>query len=55
MNDKDKIAKFLAYNFDCPCNFSPLDEQMQEYCGEYCQDDDQECWRRVLEKILNEE
>lgn len=52
--EKEKIAKFLAYTFDCPCNFSPLDEGMHEYCGEDCQDYNIECWRRVLEKVLKE-
>lgn len=51
---KDKIAKFLAEYFDCPCNFTPLDEEMWDYCKDRCQDDDKECWRRVLEKVLKE-
>lgn len=48
----DVTAKILADMFDCPCNFTPLDEEMGAYCGENCQDDDKECWRRVLEKKL---
>lgn len=62
MTDLGKIAKALADLWGCPCDFSPLDEKMQEYCcdnymdesGEYCQMHDTECWRRWLEKVIGE-
>lgn len=61
--DTVKIAKKLAEQFDCPCNFSPLDEEMQAYCMEHHYDANRDefcpvfdgyenvvCWCRVLEK-----
>ena len=46
------IQEWLAKNFECPCNFSPLDEDMEDYCceiyGECNSDNDQECWTRVI-------
>lgn len=61
--DTIKIAKKLAELFDCPCNFSPLDEEMQAYCMEHHYDPARDeccpifdgyenvvCWCRVLEK-----
>lgn len=63
MMDIVKIAKKLAEQFDCPCNFSPLDEEMQAYCMEHHYDANRDeccpvfdgyenvvCWCRVLEK-----
>ena len=53
---KNKIASMLAKYFDCPCNFSPLDEEMIEYCQYYCDmDNNVTCWERVIEKTLNGE
>lgn len=61
--DTIKIAKKLAELFDCPCNFSPLDEEMQAYCMGHHYDPARDeccpvfdgyenvvCWCRVLEK-----
>lgn len=50
--DREKTARFLAKQFDCPCNFSPLDEKMSEICGDTCQDDCVECWKRVLDTVV---
>jgi len=47
------VAKHLADSFDSPCNYSPLDEEMFDYCGGVegeCECDDAvECWKRVFE------
>ena len=46
------VAKHLADGFDSPCNYSPLDEEMFDYCGGVegeCEGDDAvECWKRVF-------
>ena len=46
------VAKHLADSFDSPCNYSPLDEDMFDYCGgvegECNCDDAVECWKRVF-------
>lgn len=48
----DMVAKHLADGFDSPCNYSPLDEEMFDYCGgvegECNCDDAVECWKRVF-------
>ena len=48
----DMVAKHLADGFDSPCNYSPLDEEMFDYCGgvegECDCDDSVECWKRVF-------
>lgn len=48
----DMVAKHLAVGFDSPCNYSPLDEEMFDYCGgvegECDCDDAVECWKRVF-------
>lgn len=48
----DMVAKHLADGFDSPCNYSPLDEDMFDYCGgvegECNCDDAVECWKRVF-------
>lgn len=48
----DMVAKHLADGFDSPCNYSPLDEEMFDYCGGVegeCECDDAvECWKRVF-------
>ena len=48
--DKTIVSEMLAKYFDCPCNFSPLDEEMWAYCRDNCVDDDIECWIRVINK-----
>lgn len=48
--DVVKIAKKLAETFDCPCNFSPLDEEMQAYCMEHYIDD---ATKEVLKKSFS--
>lgn len=54
----DMVAKHLADGFDSPCNYSPLDEEMFDYCGgiegECNCDDAVECWKRVF-KMWQEE
>ena len=46
------VAEHLADGFDSPCNYSPLDEEMFDYCGgvegECDCDDAVECWKRVF-------
>lgn len=46
------VAEHLADGFDSPCNYSPLDEEMFDYCGgiegECNCDDAVECWKRVF-------
>lgn len=48
----DMVAEHLADGFDSPCNYSPLDEEMFDYCGGVegeCECDDAvECWKRVF-------
>lgn len=48
--DKTIVSEMLAKYFDCPCNFSPLDEEMWAYCRDNCVDDNIECWIRVINK-----
>lgn len=48
--DKTIVSEMLAKYFDCPCNFSPLDEEMLAYCRDNCVDDNIECWIRVINK-----
>lgn len=58
-----KIIEHLADLFDCPCNYSFVDNDVGEYMGEYCENkyddnctcDVKECWRRVLDRWVNEE
>ena len=48
---KEVLAKYLADLFGCPCNYSSLDEEMANYCGDECNmDDDVACWLKVFEK-----
>ena len=48
----DMVAKHLADSFESPCNYSPLDEEMFDYCGgvegECDCDNAVECWKRVF-------
>lgn len=56
----DKLAKSLAEIGGCPCNYSPLDEDMQRYCfacyadenDDGCTMDEKECWCRFIEKEI---
>lgn len=48
--DKTIVSEMLAKYFDCPCNFSPLDEEKWAYCRDNCVDDNIECWIRVINK-----
>ena len=48
--DKTIVSEMLAKYFDCPCNFSPLDEEMWAYCRDNCVDDNIECWIMVINK-----
>lgn len=47
--DKEQIAKLLEGMFGCPCDYSPLDEEMYEYCDE-CGMDNVVCWEKVIDK-----
>lgn len=46
------VAEHLASSFESPCNYSPLDEDMFDYCGgvegECDCDNAVECWKRVF-------
>lgn len=44
----DFIAGNMANALGCPCNVSPLDEQMSAYCGADCHMHDIDCWQRVI-------
>lgn len=52
------IAKNLYDGFGGPCNFSPLGDDMYDYCnscyGE-CNTTGENCWLRVIGKWLEEE
>lgn len=49
--DKKAVSGFLAEMFDCPCNFSPLDEEMFDYCND-CIKKDAVCWERVIDNKI---
>ena len=50
--DKKVIANMLARLFSCPCNFTPLDEEMFDYCNDDCVMEDAVCWERVIDKEM---
>ena len=48
------VCLMLADKFGCPCNYSPIDEEM--YDNEQCVDDcgkltDAQCWERYIETV----
>lgn len=43
------IAEHLADVFETPCNYSPLDVQMCDYCEDCDGNRPVECWKRVFE------
>lgn len=47
----DKFFTYLADAFGCPCNYYPLDEEMWEFCGDNCQNNEAECWKRVFKMV----
>lgn len=47
--NKRVVANMLAKYFDCPCNFSPIDEEMFDFCNECC-NDNVICWEKFIEK-----
>lgn len=49
--DKEQIAKYLAGIFGSPCDFSPIDEEMYEYCDR-CEMNNVDCWEKVIEKNI---
>ena len=50
--DKKVIANMLARLFSCPCNFTPLDEEMFDYCNDDWVMEDAVCWERVIDKEM---
>ena len=50
--DKKVIANMLPRLFSCPCNFTPLDEEMFDYCNDDCVMEDAVCWERVIDKEM---
>lgn len=49
--DTEQIAKYLAERFDCPCNISPIDEEMYEFCEECNSDESKVCWEKVIARL----
>lgn len=52
--EMNKLAQFMYDNFDWPCNFTPLDEQMADFCGDDCDcyyDNPIACWKQVFKMI----
>lgn len=49
--DTEQIAKYLAEKFDCPCNFSPIDEEMFEFCRDCNSDESRVCWEKVIARL----
>jgi hypothetical protein len=48
----DKLCEWLAKYIGFPCNYSPIDEEMADYCGDQCEMDDIGCWEKVLSKWM---
>lgn len=48
----DKLCRMLAKYIGFPCNYSPIDEEMADYCGDQCEMDDIGCWENVLSKWM---
>jgi hypothetical protein len=48
----DKLCEWLAKYIGFPCNYSPIDEEMADYCGDQCEMDDIGCWKKVLSKWM---
>lgn len=48
----DKLCSMLAKYIGFPCNYSPIDEEMADYCGDQCKMDDIGCWEKVLSKWM---
>ena len=51
----DKLCEWLAKYIGFPCNYSPIDEEMADYCGDQCEMDDIGCWEKVLSKWMEEQ
>lgn len=51
----DKLCSMLAKYIGFPCNYSPIDEEMADYCGDQCEMDDIGCWGKVLSKWMEEQ
>ena len=51
----DKLCCMLAKYIGFPCNYSPIDEEMANYCGDQCAMDDIDCWKKVLTKWMEEQ
>ena len=47
-----RVARLLSDTFSNPCNFSPIDEEMMEICGDCCDMNDERCWERWLKHRL---
>lgn len=52
---KEKLAATLEEVVGCPCNYSPLDEEICEWCcdkyGDCAEISTTVCWLRVFERI----
>ena len=46
----DFVSRMLSDAIGCPCNFSPLGEEMvSRYCGSKCNyTNSAECWKKVI-------
>lgn len=47
-NEEYAMCTYLAEMFDSPCNYTPTDENMMDFCGDDCGKSDITCWGRVL-------
>lgn len=50
--ERDALCKYLAEILDCPCNFSPTDEEMFDFCGDDCACDNEQCWHKVAKMAM---
>ena len=50
----EQELKIIADNFGTICDYSPMDDEMFEYCNEWCAEncgsvESWECWQKWLE------
>lgn len=55
----NKECQIIAEAFGTPCDYSPMDEYMNEKGGEWCEKNcgrvgDEQCWRRYIKLKLEE-
>ena len=52
MVEVNKVAELMAKYFESPCNFTPIDEEMADECGDGCDMNDVSCWRKWITSRL---